>query len=106
MSKQDWTPRLMDLPPEEAFLKLKGHDWWDFMQERQKTLGKEEFHRWALRLAKPWWRRKKFIEMMAWNDRNSSFNLEYELILLKHRFAEGDKVTAEIVVDSLLSMLE
>lgn len=106
MSKQDWTPRLMDLPPEEAFLKLKGHDWWDFMHERAVGLGYEEFHRWVLRLAKPWWRRKKIIEMMAWNDHNSTFNLEYDDILRTHRFMEGDKVTAELVVDVLEQMMQ
>lgn len=105
--KQDWSPREMDLAPEEAVVKLRHHAWWDYMQALKESTPPETFHAWLLRMARPWWRRAVIIKAMAWNDRNSTWHLEQTLILHRHRFSDnGDKVTKEIVVDSLESMLE
>lgn len=104
--KQDWSPREMDLPPDQAIVKLRDHAWWDFIQALKNATPPEDFHRWLLRMARPWWRRAEIIKRMAWNDRNSTWHLELALILHRHRFSDdGGKVTAEAVVESLESML-
>lgn len=106
MAKQDWSPRLMDLPPLDRLKKLDGLAWWDAMTELRQKMTPAVFHHWILRVARPWPVRAKIIMMMAWNDHNSSWNLDRD-ILRTHRFSDdGTKVTAEIVAESLESMLD
>lgn len=106
MKKQDWTPRQYDWTPQEAILHLSGHEWWDYMHQVRHELGEDRFHQWVLRMARPWYRRMKFVDMMAWNDRNSAFNLDHEVIRRMHRFSDnGEKVTAGIIAQSMESML-
>lgn len=105
--KQDWSPREMDLPPAEAIVKLRHHAWWDFMEAMKNWEPPEKFHHWLLRMARPWWRRAILITHMAWNDRNSTFYLEYDRIMRTHRFGDdNEKMTAEIVAESLEQMLD
>lgn len=107
MKKQDWTPRQHDWTPQETIMNLSGHEWWDYMQGTFKTLGEVAFYQWVLRMARPWYRRAKFINQMAWNDRNSTFYLDYAAIIRTHHFSTDDreKVTADIVAQSMVAML-
>lgn len=104
--KQDWSPRKMDLLPQEAILELEGLAWWNAVQEERNRRGPKGFRQWALRMARPWYRRAKIIKMMAWNDRNSEWNLDRDILRTHHFRGDGSKVTAETVVASLEAMVE
>lgn len=80
--------------------------WWDEeMPAILRRLGKTNFLRWLqekLRVKKYW---RHAIIMMAWNDRNSEYNLDRN-IRIRGETREGTPVTFEDTALNLLEMLQ
>lgn len=80
-------------------------EWWDQMAEVYRQLGNDRFIEWAERKVRPQPQWERAVKMMAWNDRNSEFNLDRD-ILEHRRNREGDPWTEGDVAVALASMLE
>lgn len=96
---------LQSVEAHRDFMQLGTPAWFDFLNALAGRLGQERFREWLIDEVTPWKVRSKAIDAMAWNDRNSTWYLDHENIL-KTRQLEGDPVTAEMVADSLMSMLD
>jgi hypothetical protein len=88
------------------FMNLEGHAWWDAMVQVYQKLGVERFRGWLLHELAAWVRRVKVIEMLAWNDHNSEWNLHQDEIVRDRRLPDGEPVTPELVAESMIQMIE
>jgi hypothetical protein len=80
--------------------------WWDDMQSVKDEMNSAAFVRWLAGKVKRLGARRKVIGLLAWNDRNSDWNLEYNLIVRTGRFSDGERATAEAVAQSVVNMLD
>lgn len=86
------------------FMQLGTHAWFDFLNSYAKRLGPEKFEAWLLEEVTPWSHRAQAISLMAWNDRNSTWSLDYKRIMETKKIEDED-VTPEMVVESLMTMV-
>ena len=82
-----------------------GPRFWDDLFIIYQELGRDAFLEWAEKAVEPQETWERVVKMMAWNDRNSEFNLDRDIAEFR-RNREGDKITGEDVALALDSMLE
>jgi len=82
-----------------------GPRFWDDLLIIYQELGRDAFMEWAEKEVEPQETWEHVVKMMAWNDRNSEFNLDRDIAEFR-RNREGDKITGEDVALALDSMLE
>ena len=64
-----------------------------------------DLEKWLLEQVRGWKGREKAIDMMAWNDHNSTWFLDYANIM-KTKKIEGDPIDADMVFQSLMTMFD
>lgn len=82
-----------------------GPKFWDKMADIYRRMGGERFLKWAERAVAPRDAWAHAVNMMAWNDRNSEFNLDPN-IAESRETREGDEVTEADVALAMESMAE
>ena len=106
MNRKDWSPREghgLNITPKPT---RQGYDmWWDMIAAIHEHLGYDKFTEWFTRSLRTWSVRLGVIKAIAENDRNSEYFLGLEHIIRTHKFESGQTVTAEIVSDTISSMI-
>lgn len=97
--------KLKSVDRREQYMTLNAHAWYDYMNGLIKEMGREPFEKWLMEQVRGWKGREKAIDMMAWNDHNSTWFLDYSNIMKTKRI-EGDPITADMVFDSLMTMFD
>lgn len=106
MSRKDWSPRGTEDLNVTPTPTRHGYDvWWDMIAAIHENLGYDKFTEWFSQSLKPWSVRLGVIKAIAENDRNSEYFLGLEHIIRTHKFESGQTVTAEIVSDTITSMV-
>lgn len=82
-----------------------GPRFWDELFAIYEELGHDAFLDWAEKAVRPQEAWEHAVKMMAWNDRNSEFNLDRK-IAESRKTREGDRITEADVAAALESMLE
>lgn len=97
--------KLQSIEAHREFMTLNAHAWFDFMNDLVKKMGRPAFEKWLKEQVRGWKGREKAIDMMAWNDHNSTWFLDYKNIM-KTKKIEGDPINADMVFDSLMTMFD
>lgn len=82
-----------------------GPRFWDELFIIYQELGRDEFLDWAEKAVRPQETWAHAVRMMAWNDRNSEFNLDRK-IAESRETREGERITEADIASALESMLQ
>lgn len=82
-----------------------GPRFWDELVIIYQELGRDAFLEWAEKAVEPKATWEHVVKMMAWNDRNSEFNLDRNIAETR-KTREGETLTGEDIALALDSMLE
>jgi hypothetical protein len=83
----------------------QGHRFFDELFIIYQELGSQQFLDWAEKAVRPQDTWEHTVRMMAWNDRNSEFNLDRNIAKFR-KTREGERITEEDVAAALESMLQ